>query len=136
MHTNGIVHRDIKPQNILQGSDGITKIADFGVSDIVGDKDTLTKTEGTYHFLAPECVTKGDTKGYSGRAADVWALGVTFFAFTFLKAPFDGEDALQLFENIENDELRFPENRRISNELGDLMLRLLEKDPAKRITLE
>lgn len=105
MHKNGIVHRDIKPQNILQNADGSVKIADFGVADIVGDHDLLKKTEGTYHFMAPECVTKEpNPDGYSGKAADIWALGVTFFAFIYYRAPFDAEDALDLFEKIWSQE--------------------------------
>lgn len=137
LHKNGIVHRDIKPQNILQSGDGTVKIADFGVADIVGDHDLLKKTEGTYHFMAPECVTKDpNPNGYSGKAADIWALGVTFFAFIYYRAPFDAEDSLDLFEKIWSQELEFPDDRRISSDLKDLLTRILQKDPANRITIE
>lgn len=137
LHKNGIVHRDIKPQNILLSADNTIKIADFGVADIVGDHDILTKTEGTYHFLAPECVNKDpNAKGWAGKIADIWALGVTFYTFIYYRAPFDAMDALDLFDKIFTEELEFPTDRPISDNLKDMLKRLLEKEPTKRITLE
>ena len=65
----------------------------------------MKKAEGTYHFMPPECVsTEQNPNGFSGRAADIWAMGISFFAFTFYKVPFHGENPLELFENIEKQE--------------------------------
>jgi len=137
LHKNGIIHRDIKPQNILQTLDGTIKIADFGVADIVEGEDFIKKSEGTYHFMAPESVTTNQNpKGYSGKVADIWAMGVTFYAFAFYKVPFYGSDALELFENIENQELEFPEDVVVSDDLKNLLRSLLQKDPNNRPTLD
>jgi len=137
LHQNGIIHRDIKPQNILQSRNGTIKIADFGVSAIVGEQDMMKKTEGTYHFMPPESVSQDQNpNGFSGKAADIWAMGISFFAFAFYKVPFLGNDPLELFEKIETQELEFPEDRIASEELKDLFRQILEKDPKKRATLE
>lgn len=137
LHQNGIIHRDIKPQNILQSGDGTIKIADFGVSAIVGEQDIMKKAEGTYHFMPPECVTQNpDVNGFSGKAVDIWAMGISFFAFAFYKVPFLGDDPLDLFEKIETQELEFPQDRLVSEELKDLLRQTLEKDPKKRPTLD
>ena len=56
VHINNIIHRDIKPQNILFTKDNKVKLGDFGVSQLFEqDNDRISKTEGTYHFMAPEC---------------------------------------------------------------------------------
>ena len=57
VHCNNIVHRDIKPQNILVTDDGVVKLSDFGQATIFEQNDTFTKTVGTIQFLAPECLT-------------------------------------------------------------------------------
>ena len=101
MHSNGVLHRDIKPQNILVGNDGIAKLADFGVSKVIEDgSDIIKQTEGTYHFMPPEaCDLEIDE--FSGKAADVWALGVTLYAMLYNKVPFWGSTEFELMENIQ-----------------------------------
>lgn len=68
------------------------KIADFGVSALsTEDKDIMKDTKGTYFFMAPEVLDKTKAaKGYSGRLADVWSLGVTLWTFCYLELPFIG----------------------------------------------
>lgn len=103
MHNNNIIHRDIKPQNVLFDKDGNAKLTDFGVSAfITPDNDLQTKSEGTYFFMSPDSIDKnGVGKGFSGKAADVWALGVTFYAFTFYQVPWVSENIMEAFEMIE-----------------------------------
>mmetsp|Transcript_47516 Transcript_47516/g.54705 ORF Transcript_47516/g.54705 Transcript_47516/m.54705 type:complete len:377 (+) Transcript_47516:47-1177(+) len=136
LHKNGIIHRDIKPQNLLMDDHGNVRIADFGVAQLFEtDDDSMSKTEGTYHFLPPECCSAATTK-FSGKAADVWAVGITMFALLFKKLPFYGENVWTIMEAIEKGELVIPNTRQISDGCRNLLSRLLEKDPDQRPTVE
>ncbi len=79
--------------------------ADFGQSQIFEGDDKLDSTEGTYYFISPEaCERNAGYEGFSGKAADIWALGITFFGFTFRRTPFTGSELPELFENIKTKE--------------------------------
>uniref|UniRef100_A0A3Q3DCX7 calcium/calmodulin-dependent protein kinase n=1 Tax=Hippocampus comes TaxID=109280 RepID=A0A3Q3DCX7_HIPCM len=100
LHYQKIVHRDIKPSNLLLGDDGHVKIADFGVSNQFEGKDALlSSTAGTPAFMAPETLSD-KRKSFSGKALDVWAMGVTLFCFIFGKCPFIDEYILALHNKI------------------------------------
>jgi len=73
----------------LVDENGIAKLADFGTASIIGDNDILSGARGTYEFLAPEC-TNPEQKFFSGKAADIWALGVTIYCLIFNELPFQG----------------------------------------------
>lgn len=65
--------------------------------------DSLHDSVGTYYFQAPECFLN-EGKGFCGKPADVWSLGVTFFAFTFKELPFKGDFLEELLDNITKKE--------------------------------
>jgi [calcium/calmodulin-dependent protein kinase] kinase len=103
VHSNNIIHRDIKPQNIVFDATGKAIIADFGLAEILpANSDFITKGAGSYHFMSPESLAK-ESKGFSGKAADLWALGITLFAFVYYKLPFyiNTSNPIDLFELIE-----------------------------------
>ncbi|CAL8364102.1 unnamed protein product [Lota lota] len=135
LHYQKIVHRDIKPSNLLLGDDGHVKIADFGVSNqFEGSDALLSSTAGTPAFMAPETLTD-NRQSFSGKALDVWAMGVTLYCLVFGKCPFIDEYILVLHNKIRSKSVEFPDSPGISEELKALILRMLDKDPDTRITI-
>uniref|UniRef100_A0A8P4GHW3 calcium/calmodulin-dependent protein kinase n=1 Tax=Dicentrarchus labrax TaxID=13489 RepID=A0A8P4GHW3_DICLA len=135
LHYHKIIHRDIKPSNLLLGDDGHVKIADFGVSnEFEGTDALLSSTAGTPAFMAPEMMTEHE-QCFSGKALDVWAMGVTLYCFVYGKCPFYDEYIVSLHNKIKNKPVEFPERPLISNELKELIERMLDKNPETRITI-
>ncbi|KAK2879791.1 calcium/calmodulin-dependent protein kinase kinase 1 isoform X2 [Channa argus] len=135
LHYQKIVHRDIKPSNLLLGDDGHVKIADFGVSNqFEGNDALLSSTAGTPAFMAPETLSD-KRKSFSGKALDVWAMGVTLYCFVFGKCPFIDDYILALHNKIRTKPVDFSETPKISEELQTLILRMLDKNPDTRITI-
>uniref|UniRef100_A0AAQ5ZJ00 calcium/calmodulin-dependent protein kinase n=1 Tax=Amphiprion ocellaris TaxID=80972 RepID=A0AAQ5ZJ00_AMPOC len=136
LHYQRIIHRDVKPSNLLVGEDGHIKIADFGVSNQFEGADALlTSTVGTPAFLAPEAVSE-TRKNFSGKALDVWAMGVTLYCFVFGVCPFMDERILSLHQKIKTQPVVLPEHADISDDLKDLLLKMLDKNPETRISVQ
>ena len=127
-HTAGVVHRDIKPGNVLIAEDGRAKITDFGVSRAVDDVQ-LTRTgviAGTPAFLAPE-VARGQEPT---AASDVFALGATLYASVEGEPPFGLDDnAYALLHKVATGAITPPSD---AGPLTALLMRLLSNDPAER----
>lgn len=135
LHAQGVVHRDIKPDNLLLTDDDVLKIVDFGVSEMFEkESEMLTaKSAGSPAFLPPElCVAKHG--GISGKAADIWSMGVTLYCLRFGCIPFERAGVLELYESIKKDSLCIARDS-CSDDLRDLIVKLLEKDPIKRIKM-
>lgn len=150
LHFQGIIHRDIKPGNLLLSSTGVVKISDFGVSHLSkidesgnplpeNDLD-LAKTAGSPAFFAPELCRWDPDKPrqqITGQI-DVWALGITFYCLLFGREPFPQVNTeMELYDKILNCEIEPPEEYKgkIDADGLDLLHRFLIKDPEKRITL-
>lgn len=122
-------------QNILLTNSQIYKLADFGVAHMLDDenKTTLRSTEGTYHFLAPECTTGEE---YDPFQVDIWALGVTLYAMLQGTLPFGTKAAslTQVMDSIREDPLRFGSD--VAPDCVEVLLLMLEKDPKKRICIQ
>lgn len=134
MHSQGVVHRDIKPDNLLLTDDDILKIVDFGVSEMFEKSGQMrtAKSAGSPAFLPPElCVAKhGDV---SGPAADIWSMGVSLYCLHYGRIPFERDGVLEMYEAIRTETPKLPLDE--NPDFVDLMRKLLEKDPEKRITM-
>lgn len=135
LHAQGVVHRDIKPDNLLLTEDDVLKIVDFGVSEIFEKNSEMTtaKSAGSPAFLPPElCVAKHGS--ISGKAADIWSMGVTLYCLRFGRIPFEKPGVLDLYESIKKDDIDLS-SATCDDHFKDLITRLLEKNPTKRIKM-
>ena len=133
LHAQGVCHRDIKPDNLLLTHDDVLKIVDFGVSEMFEKHSDMTtaKAAGSPAFLPPElCVSHHGS--ISGKAADVWSMGVTLHCLHFGRVPFEQTGVLELYESIKNDDIEIGP---CDEDFHDLIRRMLEKDPARRISI-
>ena len=131
IHNKNIVHRDIKLDNILLDLSNTVKICDFGVSKFIKEGDVMYEHCGTPAYIAPEIF--GD-KGYEGFSCDVWSAGVTLYYMLSGYQPFKGNDISEIQKSIIRGEFEKIED--VSNEANDLIKKMLEINPKKRITID
>ena len=84
--------------------------------------------------MAPELFI--NKKGIEGKPLDIWALGISFYCFIYMKAPFMGGALNEMIKLITETEVNFLSDRPISSDLKGILMKMLEKDPKKRITIE
>ena len=132
-HRNGIVHRDIKPQNILVHADGHIKVADFGIAQAEGLDNHLTKTNeiiGSVYYMAPE-IAKGKK---ATPKSDMYATGVAFYEMLTAHPPFENDSAVNIAVMHIKD--KFPsvraKNPDIPKEVEKIIYKATAKEPSDR----
>ena len=129
LHANKIIHRDIKLDNVMITPDGHAKIIDFGLCKIGKKLDMVTYTVcGTLTALAPEIIKQN---GYN-KDVDWWAFGVLMFEFYEMELPFCGVNSREIMNSVLVDDPVFKSNK-TPECARDLVLKLLEKNPKKRL---
>lgn len=129
-HRSGVVHRDVKPANILLSSDGRILVADFGIAKAEDDLTATNTTVGTAKYLAPEQVTGGSVDART----DVYALGVVLYEALCGRPPFAADtEAGTAFARLHQQPMR-PRNVRagIPKEIEEVVLRAMAREPEQR----
>jgi serine/threonine protein kinase len=133
-HQAGIVHRDVKPGNLLLDLRGQLWVTDFGLAQVTGDAGLTVTGEmlGTVRYASPEQVLAG--RGIIDHRSDVYSLGATLYELLTLRPPFDARDRISLIRQIADDEPASPRalDASIPAELETIALKALRKEPADR----
>lgn len=129
LHSNRIIHRDMKPQNVLIGANGRIKLCDFGFARSMSSNTiVLTSIKGTPLYMSPELVKEQPYDATS----DLWSLGVILFELYVGQPPFYTNSIYSLINHIVKDPVKYPTD--ISKEFKSFLTGLLQKNPAKRLT--
>lgn len=131
-HSKGIVHRDIKPQNIMMLRDGTIKVMDFGIAKFAREdgKTGTDKAIGTVHYISPEQARGGETDAKS----DIYSVGVMLYEMLTGKKPFDTDNPVSIAVMHMQAKVPLPHTVREDIQIGleEIILKAMEKDPADR----
>ncbi|MFT4106528.1 MAG: Stk1 family PASTA domain-containing Ser/Thr kinase [Lacrimispora sp.] len=129
-HEQGIIHRDIKPQNIIIARDGKVKVADFGIARAVSSQTMNATAVGSVHYISPE-QARG---GYSDVRSDIYSLGITMYEMVAGRVPFQGDNTVTVALAHLEDPITPPSfyNESIPVALENIILKSTEKKPEYR----
>ena len=130
-HSRGIIHRDIKPHNVMVLKNGSVKVTDFGIARVMSESNTLTKEAlGSVHYIAPEQAKGGRVDNRS----DLYSLGVVMYEMTTGRPPYDGESPVAVAIQHINGKPMLPSalNPNIPGGLEQIIVRSMSHNPADR----
>ncbi len=134
-HERGLIHRDVKPKNIMINKDGVAKLADMGLARAVSDKEAAEaeagKAFGTPYYISPEQIRGEKTVG---PPSDIYSLGATLYHMLTGNVPFDGKNPSAVMHKHLKAELVAPDhvNPKLSAGVSEVIEMMMMKDPAKR----
>ncbi len=129
-HSKHIIHRDIKPQNIMINKDGVIKVTDFGIARAANNVTTTMEAVGSAHYLSPE-QARG---GYTDQRSDIYSLGVVMYELFTGRLPFDGETPISVaMQHMQADPIK-PRaiNPDIPQAIEDIILKAMSKEQRLR----
>ena len=129
-HNVGIIHRDVKPQNIIISTDGKVKLSDFGIAKAINSNTITANVMGSVHYSSPEQVRGG----FSDAKSDIYSLGITMYEMVTGRVPFDGDTTVaiaikHLQEEIVPPSIYTPD---LPYSLEQIILKCTQKDPGRR----
>ena len=130
-HSRGIIHRDIKPHNVMVLRNGSVKVTDFGIAHVMSESNTLTKEAlGSVHYISPEQAKGGRVDNRS----DLYSLGVVMYEMMAGRPPYDGESPVSVAIQHINGKLTMPSvlNPNIPGGLEQIIVRTMARNPADR----
>lgn len=129
-HNNGIIHRDIKPQNIMISKEGKVKVTDFGIAKAATSNTITSNVMGSVHYTSPE-QARG---GYSDAKSDIYSLGITLFEMLTGRVPFNGDTTVAIAIKHIQEELPSPAeyNEEIPISVEKIVLKCCQKSPDRR----
>jgi len=129
-HEQHIIHRDIKPQNMLISRDGKVKVADFGIARAVSSQTMNSTVVGSVHYISPE-QARG---GYSDARSDIYSLGITMFEMVTGRVPFEGDNTVTVALAHLEDPIALPSslNPDVTPSFERIILKCTEKKPENR----
>ena len=134
-HQHGVLHRDVKPSNILIDAKGEPHLTDFGLARLVETESTVTRTTevlGTPSYMAPEQASGNNAE--LSNATDVYGLGAVFYQLLTCHPPFIGNTTYEVVRLVLETEPRSPRlwNPKVDRDLATICLKCLEKNPQRR----
>ena len=130
-HSRGIVHRDIKPHNVMVLKNGSVKVTDFGIARVMSKSNTLTKEAlGSVHYISPEQAKGGRVDSRS----DIYSLGVVMYEMMTGRPPYDGESPVAVAIQHINGKASMPStlNPNIPGGLEQIIMKAMSQEPARR----
>lgn len=129
-HNNHIIHRDIKPQNIIISKDGKVKVTDFGIAKAATSNTITSNVMGSVHYTSPE-QARG---GYSDEKSDIYSLGITMFEMLTGRVPFNGETTVAIAIKHIQEEMPSPKEYvpEIPTSVESIVLKCCQKSPDRR----